>query len=171
MTHSPITPEELGEWLSALEVASRTAHQNEKQKQKDTACQFSALDLLVRGTRKIKIYERKISEIIRYLLDPQERHGQETFFLQTFLEELKLDIPDVALHHYDLILESQTTLIENSRRFVDISIQSEKLILFIENKPAAALPKGQLIDYRDEGRKIAEPVTYSPHSKGTSTIF
>lgn len=95
--------------------------------------------------------ENGLSDLLGRLLDPQGGHGQGSSFLRLFLQRL-----DVALRPHDLALaevrvhrEAPTYTLSTYRRRIDLLIESEGLILGIENKVDAGEQIEQVRDYLD----------------------
>ncbi|MDR3154799.1 MAG: PD-(D/E)XK nuclease family protein [Deltaproteobacteria bacterium] len=98
--------------------------------------------------------EMKISAILADLLDPHGSHGQQTLFLESFLQRVSAQLTeDTRLELYRLpetgvYREAATYKIENVRRRIDIVMVNPGWVVGIENKPWANEQEDQLKDYR-----------------------
>ncbi|WP_341220688.1 PD-(D/E)XK nuclease family protein [Polaribacter atrinae] len=88
-----------------------------------------------------RIGENKISQLLAFLLNPKESHGQGDLFLRSFFLRLKIDYPET-----DVLEICCEKTIENKRR-LDIYIRFKNYALAIENKVWAADQYNQLRDY------------------------
>lgn len=88
------------------------------------------------------ITETKHSKILAYFLDPNEKHGLKTLFLNSFLKKLKIDFDENI--KYDWIITTED-------KDADIVIKStfpKKIVVVIENKSNEALDQNaQLYRY------------------------
>ncbi len=115
----------------------------------ELAPSFSSFDF-------IKPDENRLSDIIAFLLNPNENHEQGARFFKSFVEfiQKRLSIPDnvgLNLSASTVAREKATNTIENSNRRIDIEITldhgKEKTGIGIENKPWANDQESQLTDY------------------------
>ncbi len=110
--------------------------------QAELAPDFSLMDWL-------KSDELALSRYLRFLLSPDETHGQSALFLKGFLsliEKSGHDNPIVTRDdHYKIRVDYEVT-IENGRK-IDLLLMSSEGVIAIENKPWAADQKNQLRDY------------------------
>ncbi len=100
--------------------------------------------------------ENGISNIIRHILDPCGAHGQGDVFLRQFLEiENIAEYPKQTdnLEETTITCEEPTTLIESSKRRIDITINFNNFGIGIENKPWAGEQEEQLQDYHEQMNK------------------
>lgn len=78
------------------------------------------------------------SDIIRFLLDPTEKHGCESLFLMEFLNLLKTSGNEIEIDHYnDVVVKREETIEWNGLRGnIDILVLSEsnRRAIIIENK-------------------------------------
>jgi hypothetical protein len=98
----------------------------------------------------ITCFEENLSGIIGGLLDIKGTHGQGNSFLIEFIKLLPNEMQkrfSGIVDNYTVTFESYTANIENTRRRMDIVIQSPEGILLIENKPFAYDQNKQLYDY------------------------
>lgn len=104
------------------------------------AIDFNAFDFLRRD-------ELGLSEVLRWLLDPEASHGQRDTFLREFLNYC--DISERQLPTQMAIAETEiaTRWIEQSQRRIDVHVRCGDFILAIENKPFASYQRDQLRDY------------------------
>jgi len=97
--------------------------------------------------------ENKISDIIAFLLDPKESHGQKDIFYKKFVEILEIK-QNINYEKLSISRESPTLYIENSRRRIDITIDHDRrFAIGIENKPWAGEQIDQIKDYSEDLRK------------------
>lgn len=91
------------------------------------------------------VWENKLSDIIRGLLDPNGSHGQGITFLSHFLEtcEILKDLGNTDLHKCQIRREEIT---EKGRR-MDITVHGQNWAVCIELKINAPELKDQLSDY------------------------
>lgn len=84
------------------------------------------------------IWETKHSQILGFLLNPRETHGQGGLFLKLFLEKLRIIEEKDKINPNDWIIEVEKR--SNSRDQIDILIQSHRLevSIVIENKSNGA---------------------------------
>ncbi len=93
--------------------------------------------------------ENLLSDIIRDLLNPAGKHGQDDIFLKEFLK-LVGKSENYKAQRVNLIREDTTKYIIKSQRRMDIVIDFNKeFALVIENKPWAEDQKDQIKDYRE----------------------
>lgn len=89
-------------------------------------------------------YENYHSDIIAYLLDPNEKHYHKEFcekFISLIRQTKEIDVPDYKF--VNVIREKQ---IRNDRR-IDIFIETDTFVMIIENKIWAYDQESQLFDY------------------------
>jgi hypothetical protein len=84
-------------------------------------------------------YEIRHSNFISWLLDPQETHGQGSYFLDVFLRYVE----------HGFILKGGVVEFSREWRNIDILIKFEESIVVIENKTKSRDAAGQLKKYRD----------------------
>lgn len=92
--------------------------------------------------------ELGLSEILRWLLDPSETHGQGALFLANFVEVFGIRHEGRA--HLDAARarsEVATRLIPNDRRRMDVEVACGDFAIAIENKPYADFQDRQVPDY------------------------
>lgn len=110
--------------------------------QAELAPDFSLMDWL-------KNDELALSRYLRFLLSPNETHGQSALFLKGFLtliEKCGHDSPIViGGSHHKARVDYEVT-IENGRK-IDLLLTSSEGAIAIENKPWAADQENQLRDY------------------------
>lgn len=105
-----------------------------KEQNKVEAFDFNLFDFF-------RIGENKISQLLAFLLNPTETHGQGDLFLKIFFARLEIGYPET-----DLLEICCEKTIENNRR-LDIYIRFKNYALAIENKVWAADQYNQLQDY------------------------
>jgi hypothetical protein len=98
--------------------------------------------------------EYRISELIAFLLDPVERHGQGAIFLQAFLAQLA-SVPAATMLQSRLADGGKVTVhLEEptrARRRIDILVSiSPEVVIGIENKPWAVDQPAQLAHYAED---------------------
>ncbi|WP_082140169.1 PDDEXK-like family protein [Desulfovibrio sp. TomC] len=102
------------------------------------------------------IDENKMSDLIAFLLNPSERHGQGSAFLSRFLEKLleqsriSLDISRVKVSR-----ESHTYKILQNHRRIDILVELGAVLIAIENKLWSGEQDNQLADYSDHLSRLS----------------
>ena len=93
--------------------------------------------------------ENQISDIIRDLLDPRGKHGQDDIFLNEFLKLIEIT-ENYNAQKVNLSREDPTSYIMKSQRRMDIAIDFDKEFgIVIENKPWTGEQKDQIKDYRE----------------------
>lgn len=96
--------------------------------------------------------ENRLSDIIAWLLNPNEGHGQKEKFLKAFLkvvcERDDLDYAECHIKREDL-----TAFIERDRRRLDIRVEFKNFAIAIENKPWADEQPEQIGDYVEHLQK------------------
>ena len=91
--------------------------------------------------------ENKLSEILAFLLNPKEKHGQGSLFLELFMKHFKLD---EFVKNYDEVEVGKEHPVGGQRRLdVYLNFKSDKFGLGIENKIWAADQPKQLSDYNN----------------------
>ena len=110
--------------------------------QAELAPDFSLMDWL-------KNDELALSRYLRFLLSPDETHGQSSLFLKGFLSLIEKSGHDSPIttggSHHKVRVDYEVT-IEN-RRKIDLLMTSSEGFIAIENKPWAADQENQLRDY------------------------
>lgn len=128
-------------------LLERIAHWNEMMLQarschQELAPDFSLVDWL-------KNDELALSRYLRFLLSPDETHGQAALFLKTFISLIKMReyySPVVAGDSdYNVRVDCEVT-VENGRK-IDLLLTFLDGVIAIENKPWAADQENQLRDY------------------------
>ncbi len=89
-------------------------------------------------------YENCHSDIIAYLLDPNEKHFHKEFCEQ-FISLIR-NTKDVNIPDYKFVKVSREKQISNARR-IDILIETNSFVMIIENKIWAHDQEAQLFDY------------------------
>jgi PD-(D/E)XK nuclease superfamily len=115
--------------------------------QRQHALDFNVFDFLRRD-------ELGLSEIIRWMLDPDASHGQGAEFLRAFIESHQIDgrfAIDCAISEVEVATHS----IEASQRRIDVHVSCGAFILAIENKPYAAWQSEQARDYLRHLQNVA----------------
>ncbi|HEX3628474.1 MAG TPA: PD-(D/E)XK nuclease family protein [Verrucomicrobiae bacterium] len=98
--------------------------------------------------------ENKLSEVLAFLLDPNERHGQGPAFLKLLFTKLQVSIPAVNLGAATVRCEAHTYLIDNYCRRVDVLIDAGKIVA-IENKLSSSEQNNQVTDYLEHLARLA----------------
>ncbi|MBF4176466.1 PDDEXK-like family protein [Lelliottia nimipressuralis] len=110
--------------------------------QSELAPDFSLMDWLRND-------ELALSRYLRFLLSPDETHGQSALFLKGFLSLIEKSGHDSPIttggSHHKVRVDYEVT-IEN-RRKIDLLMTSSEGFIAIENKPWAADQENQLRDY------------------------
>lgn len=98
--------------------------------------------------------ENKLSEVLAFLLDPRESHGQGPTFLQLLFTQLQLPVPAAHAQSATVHCEAPTHLINNTRRRIDVLIEAGKYIA-IENKVDSWEQDDQVKDYLEHLARLA----------------
>ncbi|MCD1127359.1 PD-(D/E)XK nuclease family protein [Jinshanibacter sp. LJY008] len=110
--------------------------------QAELAPDFSLMDWL-------KNDELALSRYLRFLLSPDETHGQSALFLKGFLSLIEKSGHDSPIttggSHHKVRVDYEVT-IDNGRK-IDLLLTSSEGVIAIENKPWAADQENQLRDY------------------------
>lgn len=138
----------------SLETISQLEHSREFAKLHQKFHQFNPLKVL-----RVDQFEIRHSNILAWLLDPNETHQLGSFFLKKMLTRLvtrvenegKRDEIDFlsflhsSFHDVEVVREVKTS----TKRLIDllVHVPSQKLVLVIENKFHAGESDGQLADY------------------------
>ncbi|HAM97049.1 MAG TPA: hypothetical protein DCQ26_00405 [Marinilabiliales bacterium] len=104
-----------------------------------------------------KVGENKVSEILAYFLNPNEKHGQGNVFLKEFLEflismkiiDLNKTIEDLDINNVKVITEKVINKDPQSDKIgrIDIFLEFNNYVIAIENKLWAKDQPNQLSDY------------------------
>lgn len=118
--------------------------------------------------------ENKVSEILAYFLNPNEKHAQGDSFLKILCEEADLDYPFNDYRSLEVKCERTTT---NGRKIdMVVSKNRDEFVLGIENKiyQGTADQKNQIIDYLKYLEKISKGnfclIYLAPKSKELAEI-
>ncbi|WP_429010862.1 PD-(D/E)XK nuclease family protein [Aeromonas allosaccharophila] len=120
--------------------------------QAELAPDFSLMDWL-------KNDELALSRYLRFLLSPNESHGQSILFLKGFLsliENLGHNSPIATEDCFHKARVDYEVIIENGRK-IDLLLTTPKGIIAIENKPWAEDQDNQLRDYAQWLNKLGKP--------------
>lgn len=99
-------------------------------------------------TANLGRYEVRNSKVLRWFLDMYEDHGQGSFFLKALYDSLGWDKSSFPFPSVYRATEECCPLGDESER-VDIEIESDEMLLFIEVKIDALEGKEQLKRYHD----------------------
>ena len=115
-----------------------------------------------------KIDENKLSQLLVFLLNPKESHGQNDRFLKVFIDQIFPQYQlDVGAFEYIEYKEST----EDNRR-LDIVISFNNIVIGIENKIWAVDQPNQLRDYHqallNKGKKHTLLIYLTPYGKEPS---
>src|SRR5271166_549127 len=94
--------------------------------------------------------ENALSDIIAFLLRPDEEHAQSASFLSAFLETLNIPQHLISVGTVRVTREAFTTWVATCMRRMDIVIRSSTGALLIENKPFADDQVQQLDAYCEQ---------------------
>ena len=104
----------------------------------------------------INANEMNHSAMIAWLLDPNEAHGQGSFFLRHFFYNLAGNCPDrltfdfiESLNFQNFIVQVEVVLDDKNRIDILICDPTSKTMIIIENKYGAKTEKNQLENYQD----------------------
>jgi len=110
--------------------------------QAELAPDFSLMDWLRND-------ELALSRYLRFLLSPEETHGQSVLFLKGFISLIEQSGHDspiaIGCCHHKVRVDYEVT-IENGRK-IDLLLTSSEGVIAIENKPWAVDQENQLRDY------------------------
>jgi len=90
--------------------------------------------------------ENKLSDVLAFLLDPKEGHGQRDAFLRLLFQQLKLPADSRHTSTATVRRETSTHGILKSRRRIDVLVDAGTLVA-IENKVDSAEQHEQVKDY------------------------
>jgi len=90
--------------------------------------------------------ENRLSDVLAFLLDPKDSHGQGDLFLRLMFEQLDLVADAKRIQHATVRREAATHNILNSRRRMDIVVEAGAW-LAIENKVDSPEQPEQVKDY------------------------
>ena len=90
--------------------------------------------------------ENRLSDVLKFLLDPKDAHGQGDLFLRLMFEQLGLVVDAKRTQHATVRREAATHNILNGRRRMDILVEAGAW-LAIENKIDSAEQPEQVKDY------------------------
>jgi hypothetical protein len=90
--------------------------------------------------------ENRLSDVLAFLLNPKDTHGQGDLFLRLMFSQLGLDATAQHTQHATVRREASTDRILNSRRRMDILVEAGA-VLAIENKIDSAEQLDQVKDY------------------------
>lgn len=104
------------------------------------AADFNSLDFW-------RLDENKVSEILAYFLDPNERHQQGDLYLKLFITHFGLDFTYANVK--DIRVETERVIDFNRRIDVFITYKKQEKIIAIENKIRAETKDqdNQIVDY------------------------
>jgi hypothetical protein len=111
----------------------------ERQRDRQVASSFTVF-------RFFETNENLLSDMLTFLLDPRETHGQQTLFLNLFARRLNREVGDAA-GNIKVAREAVTYSILKYRRRIDVLVNSPNLVIAIENKVDAEEQEEQLHDY------------------------
>jgi hypothetical protein len=94
----------------------------------------------------IKPDENRLSDVLAFLLNPKETHGQGDLFLRLMFRQLGLVADARRTQHATVRREAATDSILNNRRRMDILVEAG-ILLAIENKIDSAEQLNQVKDY------------------------
>ncbi len=95
--------------------------------------------------------ENRLSDVLKFLLDPQGNHGQGSLFLQLLLSRLQLPWSEGDWDATSVRREAPTYRIANFRRRMDLFVNAGAL-LAIENKVDSLEQSDQVKEYLDHLR-------------------
>ncbi|WP_060524773.1 PD-(D/E)XK nuclease family protein [Nonlabens sp. MIC269] len=112
-----------------------------------------------------KINENKLSELLAFLLDPEQAHGQKDKFLNLFMDQIVgVNLDNAGEFEY---IECEEATADNRR--LDIVISFKNLVIGIENKIWAVDQMNQLKDYyqalKGKGKEKSVLVYLTPYGK------
>jgi hypothetical protein len=93
--------------------------------------------------------ENRVSDVLAFLLNPKDTHGQCDLFLRLMFGQLGLVVDAKHTEHATVRREAKTDRIINSRRRMDILVEAGTL-LAIENKVDSSEQPEQVKDYLDQ---------------------
>lgn len=120
-----ILENQLSNYFSIFKAKIDFVNQVKKEYSKTLASDFNSLDFTYFG-------ENKVSEILCFLLNPNEKHGQGDTFLKLFIEKFNLNFSYKDKSDINAVVEKRT---HNNRRIdIFISNSSNGNVIAIENK-------------------------------------
>lgn len=102
----------------------------------------------------IKPTENTLSDILRFLLDPAESHGQSDIFLHSILNTVRPGY-DFSTRDATVVREAPTYTLQQNRRRIDILATTPNFCLGIETKKFSGEGVRQIHDYCEHLRNIS----------------
>lgn len=99
---------------------------------------------------KLERKEIRYSLFLADLLNPMGKHSQGTLFLELFIEEIKSKVKGIEkINPNDTRVDTETNVISKEGKLgrIDVFIEDDKNIIYIENKIDAKERENQLNDY------------------------
>ncbi|MFB5934813.1 PD-(D/E)XK nuclease family protein [Peribacillus castrilensis] len=152
----------------SLEAIAQLDHSKEFARLHQKFHQFNPLKVL-----RVDQFEIRHSNVLAWLLDPNENHQLGSFFLKKLLSRLvtrnenedKVEGIDFLTYLYASFSDAEVyrEVKTETNRYIDllVVVPSQKLVLVIENKFHAAESHGQLEDYLTYARNHYEENGYS----------
>jgi hypothetical protein len=117
-------------------------------KRRESAAGFCVFDFIAPS-------ENVLSDILAFLLKPDETHGQETLFLEKLLARVcpgkVAEMGGVAVAR-----EALTYTIENHRRRIDVLVTFQNFVFAIETKKFTGEGWNQIADYCDHLERVSQ---------------
>jgi hypothetical protein len=142
---------ELEAAFSDLDIRLRAHASAQREIDRKEATQFTIFKF-------IEVDENVLSDMLAFLLDPAEAHGQQEQFLQLFVRRLG-HTPGATLGQARVAREALTYSISKHLRRIDVLVTAPGLVIAIENKVDAEEGDEQLDHYHAHVEKTA-PADY-----------
>ena len=133
---SPVSVAEVEKFFSVIRHKVEPQQRLLDQKQ---ATRFNVFDF-------IEPDENRLSDVLAWLLDPQETHGQGGLFLRLLFKQLGFGSHSKLATDAKVHREAPTHGIEKYRRRMDVLVEAGAWLV-IENKVGSPEQKGQVEDY------------------------
>lgn len=134
-----VTRKELQHYFSRLDVRWKANLKEKSDRDRRVAPDFSVFPF-------IRMDENTLSDILAFLLNPKETHGQRELFLMLFAKYIRWQ-PEAEWSAARVVREARTYAISAHRRRIDIVVTAPGATLAIENKIDAEEEEDQVDDY------------------------
>jgi hypothetical protein len=133
------TRKELEHYFSRLDLRWEAYLKQKNDRDRRLAEDFSVFPF-------IRVDENTLSDILAFLLDPNETHGQRELFLKVFARHIRWQT-EAKWSAARVVREARTYAISSHRRRIDIVVTAPGTTLAIENKIDAEEEEDQVHDY------------------------
>ena len=145
---TPHSVAELKDFFSHLDLQLAEHLVQKREQDRKSAPYFSVL-------RFMQVDENLLSDMLAFLLDPNESHGQRELFLKLFVKHIGWQ-KNAAWGDASVAREARTFAIAAHRRRIDILITAPNVSLAIENKTGTEDSEGQILDYLTHLKKTCD---------------